>query len=101
MTIKITASTMGISTPASVAEGTGYYRYRGKQPETETRPGETLPQNAKATAGKRQRMAEYARLRLEGVSKDEAAERIGIKASTAAYYERDFKDQQREESRDG
>ena len=100
MTIKIVSSTMGVSTPASVAEGTGWYRYNGKQP-LKADPDGTLPQNAKATAGKQQRMAEYARLRLEGASKDEAAERIGIKASTAAYYEREYQDQQRRESRDG
>jgi hypothetical protein len=99
VTVKVTYSTMGVSTPASVAEGTGYYRYRGKRPHQESPPSSPLPQNIKATTAKQKRVAEYARLRLEEeLTKEEAAERLGISSSTAAYYERDLKDQQRRES---
>jgi response regulator of citrate/malate metabolism len=99
VTVKVTYSTMGVSTPASVAEGTGYYRDRGKQPHQETGPSSPLPQNIKATTAKQKRMAKYTRLRLEEeLSKEEAAERLGISRSTARYYENDLKDQQRREA---
>lgn len=97
----MTASTMGVSTPASRAEGTGYYRYRGNQPHQEFPASAPLPQNVKATTAKEKRVAEYTRLRLDDVPKEEAAARIGVKASTASYYERDFQDQQRRVRRDG
>ena len=95
MTVRVTYSTMGQSTPATVAEGTRYYTYGGKQPLEAQSKAETLPQNRIASAAKRARFAEYTRRRLAGESKAEAAEHLGIKASTAAYYERDFKEQQR------
>ena len=101
--IKPGFTTMSQSNPAVFAGKP--YRYRGdprwepgdrryRQP----RQGEPLPQNRKATSAKRQRMAEYTRRRLEGQSKDEAGAALGISASTASYYERDFKDEQRRES---
>lgn len=105
--IRPVSTTMGVSTPATVAEdaGAGGYKYRGDPDWTPGDPryrepgkGEPLPQNARATTGKRQRMAEYTRLRLEGASKDQAAAEIGISSSTAGYYERDFQDRQRGEA---
>ena len=90
MTFKVTASTMGVSTPATVAEGTRYYRYNGDQPDKKAPPGGGLPQNRIASAAKRKRMAEYTRLRLADVSKEDAAAAIEISASTMGYYERDF-----------
>ena len=93
MTYKVTASTMGVSSPASVAAGTGYYRYRGNQPEPPPR-SEPLPQNIKATAGKRERFARYCALRLDGKSRAEAAQEIGVHISTARYYEADFQEWQ-------
>jgi hypothetical protein len=96
---KITASTMGVSTPASRAEGTRYYRYNGKHPlKEEDRPSSPLPQNVKATSAKERRMAEFTRRRLAGESKEVAAAALGIRPSTASYYEREFQDQQRRES---
>ena len=94
MTIKVTALTSGQSSRASLGNGK-YYRYGGDKPEKKTPQGEPLPQNARATSAKRKRFAEYTRLRLEGKSKDEAAAEIGVAASTASYYERELKDQQR------
>jgi hypothetical protein len=87
---------MGHASPASVAAGTGYYRYRGNQPLKEDAGSEPLPQNRRATAAKRERFAKYTRLRLEGVSKDAAAQQIGVSLSTGRYYEIDFRKQQRE-----
>jgi hypothetical protein len=92
VSIRPISTTMGQSSPASVASGTGYYRYRGNQPDKKTPPSEPLPQNRNATAAKRKRVAEYTRRRLEGESKEQAAAALGIKASTASYYERAFKE---------
>lgn len=100
MTYKVIGSTMGVSTAASIAKGTGYYTYRGKQPYRES-PPEALPQNASATAAKRERVAEYTRRRLAGQTKEEAAAAIRIRASTMGYYERNFQDRQRREKRGG
>ena len=94
MSIRPTFTTIGQSSPASVGSG-GWYRYNGDKPEKKRPPSDPLPQNVKATTAKQKRFAEYTRLRLEGKSKDEAAAEIGVAASTAAYYERELKDQQR------
>ena len=93
--IRIVSSTMGQSSPASVAEGTGkYYRYNGKQPIRPEARDEVHPANAKATAGRAARLAEYGRLcSEEGLSRKEAAKRLGICLSTAAEYEREIKRQ--------
>ena len=94
--IRSTFTTMGQSSPASVAEGTGYYTYNGDQPLKKEAPAEPSPQNAKASAGRAARLAEYARLRLkEKLTKQEAARQIGICISTAHAYEREIQEQQR------
>ena len=43
MSIRPVSTTMGISTPASRAEGTGYYTYRGKQPHRPPREIRAAP----------------------------------------------------------
>jgi hypothetical protein len=100
--IRPLGSTMGQSVQAG-----GGYRYRkdpdwtpGDRRYREPGHGELLPQNAKATTAKQRRMAEFTRRRLAGESKEQAAAALGIRPSTASYYEREFKDQQRRESRD-
>jgi hypothetical protein len=99
VSIRPTFTTMGQSTPASVAEGTGYYRYRGKQPHQESPPSSPLPQDVKATTAKQMRIAEFGRLLTEeNLTREQAAERLGISRSTARYYENDLKDQQRREA---
>jgi len=101
VTIKITASTMGVSSPASVAAGTRYYRYKGNKPLAKE-AGAPPPQNAKAMTGRRARVAEYKRLRLdEGLTKEQAAERIGISRSAGRYYELEFQAEQQGGGRDG
>ena len=62
--IRVISSTMGVSSPASVAVGTGYYVYKGDQPYIPPAPATPLPQNVKTIAGKQARIAEYIRLRL-------------------------------------
>ena len=96
--IKPGFTTMSQSNPAIFAGKP--YRYRGDpawEPGArryrEAGQGELLPQNAKATSAKQKRMAEYTRLRLEDVPKEQAAEQIGICLSTMHYYERAFKAQ--------
>jgi hypothetical protein len=101
MSVKVTAITSGQSSRASLGNGK-YYRYNGKHPlKEEDRPSSPLPQNIKATTAKERRMAEFTRRRLAGETKDAAAAALGIRPSTASYYEREFQDQQRRESRDG
>lgn len=90
--IKATFTTMGQQSRASIAAGAGWYRYGGSKPE-QADPAEPLPQNRNASAAKRARLAEYTRLRLDGKTKDEAAQEIRVKASTASYYEREFRDE--------
>lgn len=99
-TIRVTASTMGVTTPASVAAGTGWYRWRGnpawpgghREPETAEHP-----QNARAAAGRRTRLAEWERLRVEEhLTREQAATRMGIQRSTAGSYERHLKNRQRD-----
>ena len=64
--IRVISSTMGVSSPASVAVGTGYYVYKGDQPYIPPAPAKPLPQNVKTIAGKQARIAKYIRLRLDG-----------------------------------
>ena len=101
MSIRPVSTTMGVSTPASVAEGTRYYRYNGDQPYRGPDRSRDLPQNAKAMSAKQRRMAEYNRLQLEEhLTKEQAAERIGISPSTMHYYERAFKAEHPQEASD-
>lgn len=99
MSIKPVSTTMGVSSPATLNEGTGRYRYRGNKPDPPP-PSEPLPQNAKATSAKQQRMAEYDRRRLDGQSKEQAADGIGISKCTMHFYEREFKAQHPQEAAD-
>lgn len=100
---KVTASTIGQGNP-SHAGGGKPYRYR-KDPlwtpgcylQQEDRPAEASLQNAKAMTSRRERLAEYARLRTEeGLTPEEAALRVrAFGRTTRRTYEREFQ-QQRE-----
>ena len=106
--IKVTASTMGVSTPATVSQDAGSvgYRYRG---DPEWRPGRDREDDAgtpyrpaaKKTAARAERLARYCALRLDGKTKAEAGDLLGVHESTSRQYEREFRDRQREERRDG
>ena len=108
MTIKVTALTSGQPTPASVGNGKPY-RYRGdpnwtpgdgRYRDGAEPPSELCSQNAVRSAGKRQRLAEFARLTTEeGLTQTQAAARLGICLSTAQEYAREIK-RQRGEGRD-
>ena len=89
--IRVISSTMGVSSPASVAVGTGYYVYKGDQPYIPPAPAKPLPQNVKTIAGKQARIAKYIRLRLDGADKYEAAAQLGVGRSTRRVYERHFR----------
>ena len=102
--IKVTASTMGVSTPATVSEdaGTGYYRWRGLcEPGDpryrEDRPGTPYRPAAKRTAARAERLARYCAARLEGKDRAGAAELAGISESTSRQYEQEFQDRQQRE----
>ena len=109
--IRVTASTMGVSTPATVSEdaGAGYYHFKrdpswtpGDARYREDSPGTPYPHVVKGTAARAERLARYCGYRLEGKSRGEAAELVGICESTARQYEQEFRDrQQREAARDG
>ena len=103
MSIRPTVTTIGQASPATVSEdagrSSGYYYKRDRSwtpndpryyPDRAEPSREPLPQNVKATTAKQKRFAEFTRLRLEGASKEEAGAAIGVSASTANYYNRDF-----------
>ena len=112
MSIKPAYTTMGQSTPATVSDdaadaGAGFYRYKKdrtwkpndpRYPKGDERPAEPSPQNVKAIAGRAARLAEFRRMRLDGVSKEDAAAALGISRSTMQDYEREFKYSQRGDS---
>ena len=103
MTIRAIFSTMGKASPSTVADDAGRvggYRWRGIPDWT---PGDERfrgmddglhPANAKAMAARKERLARYARLRLDGKEPAEAAELTGLSASAGREYEREFKRQQ-------
>jgi hypothetical protein len=101
VSIHVTASTMGTSTPASAGEGARPYRWRKipgwtpNDPRYRDASEAPHPQNARTKAKRAARLAEYARLRLEGTSSEAAAERLSLARSTRGQYEREFKRQQR------
>ena len=108
--IRVTASTMGVSTPATVSQDAGSvgyrYRYRG---DPEWRPGRDREDDAgtpyrpaaKRTAARAERLARYCAARLEGKDRAGAGDLLGVHESTSRQYEREFRDRQREERRDG
>lgn len=98
MSIKPVSTTMGVSTPATLAEGTHDYTYRGKKPYLGPDNSRQLTQNAEGLAARRKRIAEYCELRSEGKSRTEAGAGIGICDSTSKAYEAVFQDRQRGES---
>ena len=104
--IKVTASMMGVSTPATGSQdaGTGYYhfkrdpswkpgdpRYREDEPGTPYRPA------ARRTAARAERLARYCAARLDGKDRAGAAELAGISESTSRQYEQEFQDRQQRE----
>ena len=104
--IRVTASTMGVSTPATVSQDAGSvgyrYRYRG---DPEWRPGRDREDDAgtpyrpaaKRTAARAERLARYCAARLEGKDRAGAAELAGISESTSRQYEQEFQDRQQRE----
>jgi len=104
VSIRPVSSTMGVSTPATVGEGARPYRYRGIKDWTpnDSRyrdlPAKPHPQNARTSAERAARVAEYARLRLEEkATPEEAADRLGLGRSTRGQYDREFRAQQQGE----
>ena len=102
--IKVTASTMGVSTPATVSQdaGRGGYRYRG---DPEWRPGRDREDDAgtpyrpaaRRTAARAERLSRYCAARLDGKDRAGAAELAGISESTSRQYEQEFQDRQQRE----
>jgi len=97
VSIKVTATTMGVSTPASVAEGARWYRYRGGQPDNEPSPAEPQPQNAKATAMRAERLRRYFAARDAGKSEAEAAAEAGVRETAGRAYEAEYQEQRQED----
>ena len=99
--IKVSYSTMGQSTPASVAEGTGWYRYKGKKPlqeEKATRGGHGPgPGHRNSRESKAERFRVFCEHRADDVPVTEAGELAGVTAKTARTYERERKEQRRRE----
>lgn len=99
MTIKITASTMGVSTPASVGNGKPY-RWRGLCEPGDPRYREAVkplpPAMAEAVRAKAERFREFCQYRDDGASVAQAARLIEVSIATARTYERERKEQQRE-----
>ena len=87
MTFKVTFSTMGVSTPASVAEGTRYYTYGGDQPLRESRPPAAAI--AKARTAKEKRFRVFCAHREAGKTVAEAGELAEVSICTARTYERE------------
>jgi hypothetical protein len=96
-TIRATSPTTGQSGLASLRRD---YTYGGDKPFVKPDPAETLPQNARAIRGRKERLAEYGRLRTaEKLSPEEAAKRVGaFGRTTRRTYENEFQEQQRRES---
>ncbi len=110
MTFKVISSTMGRSTPSTVAEDAGRdsgYRWRkipGWTPgdrRYRDSGGDPPPHNTKAVSAKQQRMARYAECRADGMTREQAAEQVEIGLDTARTYEREIREQQRRAARDG
>lgn len=100
MTIKVTHSTMGVSTPATVAEGAGYYRYKRDPlwtPNDGRYPREAVTGPAVCRADRAARLAEFARYLEQGLTAQQAGQLVGIAAKTARTYERELREQQRGE----
>jgi hypothetical protein len=99
--IRATFTTMGQSSPASVAEGTGYYVYGGDKPHQETGKSRMARDRSHVSKDKAGRFAEFRRLvEQDNLTVAEAGERLGIAINTARSYERERKAQQRRESGD-
>ena len=103
--IRATYTTMGQSSPATVRDDAddgedSYYRWRkipGWVPNDPrcrkgaAPPPVVHPANATRATGRAARKAEYARLQLEEhLTKEQAAERLGICHSTMQTYQREF-----------
>jgi len=112
-TIRVSYSTMGQSSPATVRDDAGdgeggYYHYKRDPdwfpndpryyPERAEAPDELHPANAKAMAGRKERLAEFAGYLDQGLTAQQAGKLIGIAPKTAKAYERELKDQQRGET---
>lgn len=116
MSIKVSYSTMGQASPATVADDagrTGGYRYRKdptrtpdcpeyiplaeRDPSTTDEDGDLHPANAKAMASRKERVARYCELRDEGIPKAEAAAEVQVGRTAAKVYEGEY--QARKEAR--
>jgi hypothetical protein len=103
MSVKMTALTSGQSSPASVATGTGFYRWRGHADWTPNDPRfreETSGAPAVCKAEKAVRLKEFAGYLEQGLTAQQAGRLIGIAAKTARTYERELQEQQRGDGRD-
>ena len=108
--IRVISTTMGVSTPASIAEGTGYYTYKGDpnwipgarrdDDEWAARGHGPGPSHRNSAEEKAKRFEVFCAAREEDPqpSVTEAGRRAGIAAKTAHRYEQERKDKQREES---
>jgi len=114
VSIKVTASTMGRPSPASVRDDAGngedsYYRWRkmpgwvpndprcrngAAQPRE---PGVPQPQNAKATAMRAERLRRYFAARDAGKSEAEAAAEAGVRETAGRAYEAEYQEQRQED----
>ena len=102
--IRVSYSTMGQSTPASVAEGTGWYTYKGKKPHRpeEIRGGHGPgPGHRNSKESKAERLRQFREHIEAGLSAAEAGKLIGIAPKTARTYANELKEQQRGDERDG
>ena len=93
--IRATFTTMGQSSPASLGLGKPY-RYNGDKPHVPPAPAEVRPADATRMRTRAERIAEYGRLQTEeGLSPEEAAERVGaFGRTTRRVYELAFQEQQ-------
>lgn len=98
MSIKPVFTTMGQSSRASLGNDKRYV-YGGSKPLKQE--ADPPPHNTKAVSAKQQRMARYAECLAEGMTREQSAERVGIGLDTAKTYDRELKERQRRERRDG
>jgi len=106
VTFKVTASTMGQSSPASVAgDGSRGYRWRGNEDWEPNHPDyrEEKPSSGPAAqrSEKAARLAEFAGYLADGCSAQQAGRLMGLAPKTARTYARQLAEQQRGEVRDG
>jgi hypothetical protein len=99
--IRVTASTMGQSSPASVSS-VGWYRWRkmpGWTPNDPRCQEETASDPAVQKAEKAARLAEFAGYLGQGLTAQQAGRLIGLSPKTSRTYERELRQQEKEAQR--